>query len=189
MRVRAVVVGLIVVAVSACSVRGGSPPPPPSETPTTTAGPATEALTPLPSAATPTDGPPVDPPADQSADVPVASLVVEGQRYPGEIGGYTFGRVSSSAPWLPAFALDQVTIPAGVQLRVELDDRATIAEWHARYAAAGDTAAFVITGLDDGTSPVAEFRAPPPGDHVLSVVVTYGGGAGNGAYYWHVVVE
>lgn len=196
MRARAAVVGAVLItvvaAVAACGARGGSPPPG-SESlgaapPVATDTPATDAPAPLPSAASP-ESPPVWPASSQPPDVPIAFLVVDGERYPGEIGGYTFGRITSSAPWLPAFALDQVTLPAGAPLRVELDDQATIATWVARYAAAGDTAAFVITGLGDGTSPAAEFPAPPPGDHVLSVVVTYGGGVGNGAYYWHVVVD
>ncbi|HEX5015640.1 MAG TPA: PPC domain-containing protein [Candidatus Limnocylindrales bacterium] len=196
MRARAAVVGVIVVTVAACSVRGGSPRPDDSQplgsaaAPAATDVPATQALTPPPpSAASPTDGPPAASPPDEPADTPVASLIVDGQRYPGEIGGYTFGRITSSAPWLPAFALDQVTVPAGSRLTVELDDKATIAGWTARYAAAGDTAAFVVTGLGSDNSSTAVFRPPPPGDWVLSVEVTYGGGVGNGAYFWHLVVE
>jgi hypothetical protein len=186
-RARAALVGFLVFALAACSDRGG--PPPGSAPPSPTASPPAQAPTPLPSTASPTDSPPAASPGSQPADVPVATLVVGDERYPGEVGGYTFGRITSSAPWLPAFALDQVTVPSGARLSVELDDRAAIARWVARYAAAGDTGAFVITGLAEAASPTAEFRAPPPGDWVLSVVLTYGGGAGNGAYYWHVLVE
>jgi hypothetical protein len=123
------------------------------------------------------------------SDAPVAVLVVGGKRHPGEVGGFTFGTYSQSAPWLPATALDTVEVPAGSTLGVELDDRATIAGWTARLATAADLTADAVTGIGEGAGPTASFAAPPVGDWVVSLTVTYGEGLGSGAYYWHVMVE
>ena len=123
------------------------------------------------------------------SDAPAAVLVVGGKRHPGEVGGFTFGTYSQSAPWSPATALDSVGVPAGSTLGVELDDRATIASWTARLATAADLTADTVTGIGEGDGPVASFAAPPVGDWVISLTVTYGEGLGSGAYYWHVVVE
>jgi hypothetical protein len=182
----------MVVAVAAACGHGSSALPQPG-TPAPAAtdaaqAPATTRMPP-PLAASPTDNPAIVIPPSPPADVPVAFLVVDGERHPGEIGGYVFGRETSSAPWLPATAVEQVTIPAGADIRVELDDRATIAEWRARYAAADDRTGDALTSLGEATSPTVEFDAPPTGAWVASVVITYGGGLGDGAYYWHLVVE
>jgi hypothetical protein len=128
------------------------------------------------------------PPDEPSNEAPLATLLVDGDlQHPGEVGGFDFMRYSQSAPWLPATALDRVDVKAGSDLRVTLDE-ATVAEWSAAYAAADDPAGSVLVGLGTGTA-TAGFGAPPPGDWVLSVNVVYGGGAGSGAYYWHVVVS
>lgn len=123
------------------------------------------------------------------SDAPLAVLVIGAQRHPGEVGGFTFGRFSDSAPWLPAMALDTIQVRTGTELRVELDDRATIKDWTARVATAADVTADAVTGLASGVGPVAAFAAPGPGDWVVSVTITYGRGLGSGAYYWHLIVE
>ena len=189
MRHRAVwAVGIVALGVVAAC--GAGPPIQPSAPPTTAAtadasapaGPAgpTAAVSAQPAA------PATDRPPDEA---PVAWLIADGDRFPGAIGGYVFGTSSSSAPWLPATALSPVTVAAGTTLAVELDDRATIASWGARYAAASDTTGDRLRGLGEAPGPPIEFAAPPAGTWVVSVVITYGGGLGDGAYYWHLVVQ
>ncbi len=118
---------------------------------------------------------------------PVATLIVDGGAFPGEVGGFDFGTYSQSAPWLPAAALDRVEIVDGASLRVELDRRATSAEWAAGYAPADEPAGDGLVALGSGAGN-AQFDAPPPGNWVVSVTIVYGDAAGTGAYYWHVVV-
>ena len=129
------------------------------------------------------------PPTPAASIAPLATLVIGAQRHPGEVGGFTFGRFSESAPWLPATALDTVQARAGTELRVELDDRATMQDWTARIATAADVTADAVTGLASGVGPAAAFTAPPSGDWVVSLTITYGEGLGSGAYYWHLTVE
>ncbi len=129
------------------------------------------------------------PPTPAVSDAPLAILVIGAQRHPGEVGGFTFGRLSDSAPWLPATALDTVQVRAGTELRVELDERATIKDWTARIATAADVTADAVAGLASGVGPAAVFTAPGSGDWVVSVTITYGQGLGSGAYYWHLIVE
>ena len=130
-------------------------------------------------------------PATPSAanDAPIAYLVVGADRTVGEVGGFTFGPYSQSAPWLPATALDAVRVSAGANLRVELDDRATIASWTARLATAADVTADGVTALAGGAGPSAAFGAPSAGDWVLTLTITYGIGLGSGAYYWHLIID
>ena len=123
------------------------------------------------------------------SNAPNAFLVTGADRHPGEVGGYTFGRYSDSAPWLPATALDPIGVASGAQLRVELDERATIDGWAARIATAADVTADAVVGLAEGRGPAAAFNAPAAGDWVVSVTVTYGGGLGSGAYFWHLIAE
>lgn len=119
-------------------------------------------------------------------EAPVATLVTATGRHPGDVGGYDFTSFTQSAPWLPAAALDRVDVAAGESLRVELDGRASIAEWTAAYAAAADVSGDRLVGLGSGAAAVA-FAAPPVGDWVVTVTVVYADGLGSGAYYWHVV--
>jgi hypothetical protein len=164
-------------------------PPPSGGGSTPSASPSTVTAT-----ATPADSPsetsdsPTPAPAGVS-DAPVATLVVGEQRHPGEVGGFTFGRFSESAPWLPATALDTVQVKAGTELRVELDERATMTDWTARIATAADVTADAVKGLASGAGPAAAFTVPEPGDWVVSVTITYGEGLGSGAYYWHLKVD
>lgn len=170
--------------VGACSATGLSTPG------VSTASPPTATRSAQP-AATPTQLVVSSEPATPSpaSDAPVALLAIGADRHPGEVGGFTFGSYSQSAPWLPATALETVAIPAGATLRVELDRRATIASWTARLATAADMTADAVMGLAEGDGPSATFAPPPSGDWVLSVTITYGKGQGSGAYYWHLVVE
>jgi hypothetical protein len=124
-----------------------------------------------------------------ASDAPIAVLVVGAKRHPGEVGGFTFGTYSQSAPWLPATALDTVAVRAGAALRVEVDDRSTVAGWIARLATAADVTADAVTGLAEGDGPTVAFAAPAAGDWVVSLTITYGDGLGSGAYYWHLVIE
>lgn len=150
--------------------------PPPSASPS-----------PRPSPTAPAE--PFTPAGPEVSDAPGASLVGGGESHPGEIGGFTFGGSSQSAPWLPATSLSTVEVAAGIPLAVELDERATIAEWAARVAPADDVTGDVVSGLAEGRGPVAAFAGPATGDWVLSVTITYGDGLGSGAYYWHVVAD
>jgi hypothetical protein len=148
---------------------------------------ATPAAKPAASASEIVMSPP--PPTPIVSDAPLAILVIGAQRHPGEVGGFTFGRFSDSAPWLSATALDTVQVRAGTELRVELHERATMQDWTARVATAADVTADAVTGLASGVGPAAAFTAPGSGDWVVSVTITYGQGLGSGAYYWHLTVE
>jgi hypothetical protein len=174
-RVGGVVVMTIGLVAGGCSVT------PPTPSPGAVATPAASPSGTLESA------PP--PPTPAVSDAPLATLVIGAQRHPGEVGGFTFGRFSDSAPWLPATALDTVRVRAGTELRVELDERATMQDWTARIATAADVTADRVTGLASGVGPAAAFTAPRSGDWVVSVTITYGEGLGSGAYYWHLIIE
>jgi hypothetical protein len=181
--------GVVIVAIGV--VAGGcSATPPPSvgvQLPTSGASAVTAVATPADSASETAGSP--QPPTPVASDAPLATLVIGAQRHPGKVGGFTFGRFSESAPWLPATALDTVPVRAGTELRVELDERATVKDWTARIATAADITADAVTGLASGVGPAAAFTAPGPGDWVVSVTITYGQGLGSGAYYWHLKVE
>ncbi len=123
------------------------------------------------------------------SEAPAAFLVLGGNRFAGEVGGFTFGTSGQDAPWLPASALDRIDLAAGSKVRVELDGRAAIAAWTARIATAADTTADNVTGLAEDDGPTAEFAAPAKGDWVLSLTITYGEGRGSGAYYWELGVR
>ena len=98
------------------------------------------------------------------SDAPLAFLVIGPDRHAGEVGGFTFGRASDSAPWLPATALDTLRVRPGAELHVELDDRATIQDWAARIATAADVTADAVVGLGEGLGPIRRVRrARQPG--------------------------
>jgi hypothetical protein len=123
------------------------------------------------------------------SNAPLAFLVIGTDRHTGKVGGFTFGRYSESAPWLPATALDSIDVASGAELRVELDERGTIDGWAARIATAADVTADAVVGLAEGGGPAAAFDAPAAGDWVVSVTITYGGGLGSGAYFWHMIAK
>jgi len=182
--------GLMVMAIGLVAGGCSATPPPSTDPPPRASSPSAVAAvsTPAASASEIVLSPPPPKPAGVS-DAPLATLVIGAQRYPGEVGGFTFGRFSESAPWLPATALDTVQVRAGTELRVELDDRATMKDWTARVAIAADVTADAVSGLASGIGPAAAFIAPRSGDWVVSVTITYGQGLGSGAYYWHLIVE
>ena len=183
--VQVMVIGVVGFVAGTCSVTPPQSAGPPSPTPSASS--VTAVATPADSASETVGSPP--PPTPAVSDAPLAILVTGAGRHPGEVGGFTFGRFSESAPWLPATALDTVQVRAGTELRIELDDRATMKDWTARVATAADVTADAVTGLASGVGPAAEFTAPRSGDWVISVTITYGQGLGSGAYYWHLIVE
>jgi hypothetical protein len=186
--VHSIVVLAIGVAVGACTAV--TPPSAirssPSPSPSAVEAVASSAPTPTPTV-TLESVVPASPAAVSNA--PVAFLVIGTDPHPGEVGGYTFGRFSDSAPWLPATALDAINVASGAELRVELDERATIEAWAARIATAADVTADAVAGLSEGPGPAAAFNAPAAGDWVVSVTITYGGGLGSGAYFWHLIAQ
>jgi hypothetical protein len=149
---------------------------PPAAIPATPAPP----LAVEPSVAAATDEPAPEP--------PVAELVIDGDRYPGTVGGYTWDGYSQSAPWLPAAGLPTIEVPPAAALSVELaGGQSAIASWTARVADAADPAATTTKPLGSGDAPVA-VTGPGAGAWVMEVRVTYAEGRGDGAYYWHLVV-
>lgn len=142
-------------------------------------------------AAAPTVAPPstaVVPSADTATAPPTAELVVDGRRYAGTVGGYTWGTYSQSAPWHPATGLPAITVRAGAGLTAELDGGVgRIESWAALIADAADTTGDETVVLGSGGATVS-LDGPPAGDWVLELRVIYADGAGDGAYYWHVVV-
>jgi hypothetical protein len=124
-----------------------------------------------------------------ASNAPFAFLVIGTDRHTGNVGGFTFGRYSESAPWLPATALDSIEVASGAELRVELDERATIDGWAARIATAADVSADAVVGFAEGGGQAAAFDAPAAGDWVVSVTITYGNGLGSGAYFWHLIAK
>jgi hypothetical protein len=186
---RAVGLGLALVVAVGCTSLTATQMPEPTSAPAASV-PETHA-TQRPSATGTHAGTPSPPHASDPVwnEAPLATLVVDdAERYPGEAGGFDFGGYTQSAPWLPATALDRVEVAAGADLRVELDERATVAEWAASYAAADDPTGDEVVGLGSGAAG-ATFDGPPAGAWVVSVTVVYGGGAGTAAYYWHVIVS
>ena len=118
----------------------------------------------------------------------VAELVIDGDRYPGEVGGYTWDGYSQSAPWLPASGLSPVEVSADAVLSVELAGGETgIASWTAQVADAADPAAATTRPLGSGETTV-DIVGPGPGAWVMEVRVTYADARGDGAYYWQLVV-
>jgi hypothetical protein len=184
--VHSVVVLAIGVAVSACTA--ATPPSAITYSPSPSPSAVEAVASPAP---TPTVALESVVPATPGAvsNAPFAFLVIGTDRHPGEVGGYTFGRYSDSAPWLPATALDPTNVASGAELRVELDERATIDGWAARIATAADVTADAVVGLAEGRGPAAAFNAPAAGNWVVSVTITYGGGLGSGAYFWHLIAE
>lgn len=175
--------GLVMLAflLAGCSV---SPAAPPAATPGGSGPPAATAGTtsPAASAATPAAASP------PSFDAPAATMVVGGRRVAGEVGGYTWRAYSQSAPWLPAGALETVTVAAGERLAIELAGGAIVESWTASAATAADASGDVLTGLGAGGATI-RFAAPAAGDWVVAVTIVYGGGLGSGAYYWHLVTR
>ena len=182
----------LLVAAAGCSAPAPSPPrtagPPDASA---TAGAArTTSPTPEPSPSNPGESAPSpgSPSVPAISDAPLAFLVVGEQRYPGEVGGFTFGPYTQSAPWLPARALDAVALEPGTDVRIVLDERAAIEAWSARLATADDVTGDAVAQLASGDGVVGAFAVPAAGDWVLAVSITYARGLGDGIYFWHLVV-
>ena len=199
---RARTVALAVVAASLAACVGATAPtssgPPPGDTslppgsvpsdpgaaasspraaPTQTGTPAATPSKGTTATATPTTDPTMEPP-------PAALLVAGAVEQSGEPGGYTWGSGSQSAPWLPASALDRVTVSAAsIEIRVD----APVDEWTAQLAHASDPAGSDVDPIASGVGRIS-FPTPASGDWVVAVDATFSGGAGGAAYYWHVVV-
>jgi len=167
-----------ILALAGCTAGASNAPPgAPSDAPPAT---PSQSVLAEPSVAAATDAPAPEP--------PVAELVINGDRYPGTVGGYTWDGYSQSAPWLPATGLLPVDVPAGTALSVELAGGETgVTSWTARVADAADPAAATTQPLGAGGTPVS-FVGPGSGAWVLEVRVTYADGQGDGAYYWQLVV-
>ncbi len=177
-----------VILATGCAVPAASAVPASTSAPiasTFTAPPSQSVTSPSPTATQ--TSPVLTTPGESSNEAPVATLIVDGAAFPGEVGGFDFGTYTQSAPWVPAAGLDRVEIVDGASLGVELDRRATSAEWAASYAPADEPAGDGLVALGSGAG-TAQFETPPPGDWVVSVTIVYGDAAGTGAYYWHVVV-
>jgi hypothetical protein len=178
---------LVTVLVAACSTTTASPAPP-------TGGLASPIAVPIsspsgsPPPAVSANPPSVTPGQPGAIDAPAAVLVVNGERFAGTVGGYSFRTYSQSAPWLPATALKPVGLAANAGLVVKLDASATVESWGAAVATAADSSGDSLSTLGEGTGP-ARFTGPAAGDWVISVLITYAGGLGSGAYFWHLVVS
>ncbi|HET9457767.1 MAG TPA: hypothetical protein VFO78_10525 [Candidatus Limnocylindrales bacterium] len=181
----------LLLATAGCSAPAPRPPPTTGPDATATVGAARTASPPAePGASGLGESPPspLSPSVPAISDAPLAFLVVGDERFPGEVGGFTFGPYTQSAPWLPARALETVALEPGADVRIVLDDRAAIEAWSARLATADDVTGDAVAQLASGSGVVAAFAAPAAGDWVLAVSITYAGGLGDGTYFWHVIV-
>ena len=165
-------------ALAGCTAGASDPPSgAPSEPLSTTPSPA---LVPEPSVAATTEAPAPEP--------PLAELVIDGDRYPGTVGGYTWDGYSQSAPWLPATGLSPVEVPADAALSIELaGGDAGIESWAAQVADAADPAAATTRPLGSGETTV-DILGPGSGAWVMELRVTYTDARGDAAYYWQLVV-
>ena len=166
-----------------CALVGASPTPStPAPTPTATASPTTS-----PTEVEPTPEAP-----------PLASLVLaDGTEHDGTVGTYCYRESCSDSPfWPTADSLDPVELAsAGAQLGVELPAGFEFVAWVARYAARDDYQAETVYplgsgGSADGTAQIgqATFDAPPSGEWLVEVSLTFADGVGSANYYWLVAV-
>ena len=141
-----------------------------------------------PSAVSPTPPPLSPPPASPDPNAPpVIELIADGKRYAGTVGSYTWGTYTQGAPWHPATGLPPIQTAENDELTAELTGPTRIGPWAARVADAADLFAEAVRPLWSGAGTVAIFP-PPPGDWVLELHVVYANEAGDGAYYWHLVI-
>lgn len=101
----------------------------------------------------------------------------------------------ADAPWLPADTLATVEAAgAGAQLVVSLPREFLFSGWWSFYAAARDRAGERIHELGEGGDGEQDgmreaiFSAPPSGDWVVAVTLTFAAADGSATYYWRVVV-
>ena len=132
--------------------------------------------------------------APSSAAPPAAWLVLpDGNRVAGALGSWTLDGAGSDAPWLPASALETVSVAPGTTLEVALDGGLRIGTWRADVAMASDP-----TGADAGPLAGREADAPalerielPPleaGSWVVRVTTWFADGRGDAAYSWAIEV-
>ncbi len=152
---------------------------------------------PTPSAtASPTASATVAEPAESFPAPPRASLqLADGSVHAGELGSVCYLDACGDSPWLPAAGLQTAGLASAAEpLTVAIEDGFSFVQWSASYAAAEDTTGADVEPLTDGGAedgpPLGEvsFDAPPSGDWVVSVHLVYANGAGDGTYYWQVIV-
>ena len=124
------------------------------------------------------------------SDAPLASLVIGAERHPGEVGGFTVRAVQPRAPRGYPQRRSTRSGPAGAELRVELDERATIAGLDGADRDRGRRHGGRGHRPGCGRRPRRRVRrALGPAIWVVSVTITYGEGLGSGAYYWHLIID
>jgi hypothetical protein len=168
-------IGLIAPLVVACSVAAPGPTTQPTNPPTA-----------APTVA-PTVAPTAAPTADQGDQPPDGELSTDADSVAGWLGTFCWFGTCLDTPQLPAKSeLPILNVDAGAELTLTLADGTEFSEWSAVYAAESDVNG---TDLDSGDTPAtsATFPAPPQGDWVIRVFVTFYGG--DASYAWHVSVN
>jgi hypothetical protein len=123
-------------------------------------------------------------------------VLAGGSVHPGALGSWSYRESHSDAPWQAAAGLTLTSLSAGTSsLGVALPDDQPFVRWSARYAAAGDPTANVIWPLGSGGAAdgsdrfsQATFDAPPSGEWVLEVRLSFPDDEGGASYYWLVMV-
>ena len=119
-------------------------------------------------------------------------LTWDGGSAAGTLGSWTLDGRGSDSPWLPASALERVTVPRSERLTVRFDDRAAVGAWSARVAPDSDPTGEGATGLGEREAgPPVELvvlEPLPPGRWVVAVRLDRSDGRGDATAYWFVVV-
>jgi len=183
---------LLLASLAGCRAASGSPPPTthalatatavvtsaaPSEAETSSA-PASPSAVPAESAPAPTQEPTAEPP-------PQATLVAGGVERTGEVGSYVWGSFSSSAPWLPASALEPLPVAPGAEVSVAVAGDHPVDQWTASAATVDDPQAETVIPVGAGRGR-PRFTVPASGPMVVAVHVVFANGAGDAVYYWHL---
>ncbi len=184
---------LLLAAAAACTGNpGGSSPATAVDTPGPTsaavAAPrATEATRPTDAPLRPTTSPSGSP-ALQSNSPPDAVLDgLAGPAARGDLGTYTWGDVSSDAPWIVGEPAGMAR--AGSTLAVAFLQPAEPTGWHARWARVTADQAGDRSAGEDGTGEPIELAAPSePGAWSLQLTASFGDGH-TATWYWRVAVR
>lgn len=171
-------------------------PPTAAQTVAPTTGATSPPSSPGPSTAAPSPAATVDWPPVPEDDVeelpPIARLLLpDGTVGAGRLGSFTYRDSAGDSPWLGA-GLEQLEAALDEQLTIALRPGFTFDAWRASYAAADDPTGEVILPLDAGSADAlgrAIFDAPPVGEWVIQVGLTFSDGEGDAVYYWHVLVR
>jgi hypothetical protein len=159
-------------------------------------GPAGPQATASPAASvSPTPSPTPVAPTRFPGGPPIANLELpDGSHQPGRLGRFCYNEACADSPWLPAPTMPRVQLDANGSITVALLDGEQFSRWSARCAGAADTEARVIRplgtgGADDDSNRFvrATIDAPPTGEWVIEVFLTFAG-QGDAAYYWYVAV-